>query len=83
MVKNLPDKAGDVGSIPGLGRSPGEGMVTHSSILAWRILWIENPGGYSPSGHKESKTTEPVCAHAHTHTYTHPHAPTHSIEMTN
>ena len=28
---------GDVGSIAGLGRSPGEGMATHSSILAWRI----------------------------------------------
>ena len=26
--------AGDLGSIPGLGRSPGEGMATHSSILA-------------------------------------------------
>ena len=25
MVKNLPDNAGDVGSIPGLGRSPGGG----------------------------------------------------------
>ena len=25
MVKKLPDNAGDVGSIPGLGRSPGEG----------------------------------------------------------
>ena len=22
-----------------------EGMVTHSSILAWRIPWIEKPGG--------------------------------------
>ena len=30
----------DVGSIPGLGRSPGEGMVTHFSNLAWRIPWI-------------------------------------------
>ena len=29
--------AGDLGSIPGLGRSPGEGTATHSSILAWRI----------------------------------------------
>ena len=28
--------AGDLGSIPGLGRSPGE-MATHSSTLAWRI----------------------------------------------
>ena len=30
---------GDLGLIPGLGRSPVEGKVTHSSILAWRILW--------------------------------------------
>jgi len=29
---------GDLGSIPGLGRSLEEGMATHSSILAWRIL---------------------------------------------
>ena len=29
--------AGDLGSITGLGRSPGEYMATHSSILAWRI----------------------------------------------
>ena len=27
-------------------------MATHSSILAWRILWIEEPAGYSPWGHK-------------------------------
>ena len=31
--------AGDTGSIPGLGRSPGEGKATHYSILAWRIPW--------------------------------------------
>ena len=30
--------AGDLGSIPGLGRSLAEGMATHSSFLAWRIL---------------------------------------------
>ena len=36
--------AGDVGLIPGLGRSPGEGNATHSSILAWRIPWTEEPG---------------------------------------
>ena len=24
---------------------PGEGMATHSSILAWRIPWTEKPGG--------------------------------------
>ena len=48
MVKNLPANAGDIrdaGSITGLGRSPGgEGMATHSSILAWRIPWTEEPG---------------------------------------
>ena len=31
--------AGDLGSIPRLGRSPGEGKGTHSSILAWRVPW--------------------------------------------
>ena len=31
--------AGDRGSIPGLGRPPGEGNGYHSSILAWRISW--------------------------------------------
>ena len=30
--------------IPGLGRSPGGEMATHSSILAWRIPWTEKPG---------------------------------------
>ena len=38
-------KAGDPGLIPGSGRSPEEGMATHSSILAWRIPWTEEPGG--------------------------------------
>ena len=83
--------AGDPGLVPGLGRSPGEGIgyplryswaslvaqmvknpptmwetwvpslswddpleegiATHSNILAWRIPWIEEPGGlYSPWG---------------------------------
>ena len=32
MVKNLPASAGDVGLTPGMGKSPGEGMATHSSI---------------------------------------------------
>ena len=37
--------AGDPGSIPDLERSPGEGNGTHSSVLAWRIPWTEEPGG--------------------------------------
>ena len=31
--------AGDLGSIFGLGRSPGEGKATHFSFLAWRTSW--------------------------------------------
>ena len=36
---------GDVGLIPGSGKSPREGNATHSSILAWRISWTEEPRG--------------------------------------
>ena len=46
MVKNLPANTGDIrntGSFPGSGRSPEEGMATHSSIFAWRIPWTEEP----------------------------------------
>ena len=45
MIKNQPANAGDAGSIPGLGTSPEEEMATHSSILAWKIPWTEEPGG--------------------------------------
>ena len=53
MGKNLPANAGDIrdaGSITGLGRSPGEGMATHSSILAWRIPWAGEPSGLQSMG---------------------------------
>ena len=59
--KNPPASAGDIrdtGSIPGSGRSPGEGMATHSSVLAGRTPWAKEPGGYCPWGHKESDVTE-------------------------
>ena len=35
-----------------------EGMATHSSILAWKITWTEESGGYSPWGRVELDTTE-------------------------
>ena len=41
---------GDVGLIPGPGRSLGEGMASHSSVLAWEIPWIEKPGGLQSMG---------------------------------
>ena len=53
VVKNLPANAGDIrdsGLIPELGRSLEEGMATHSSILAWRIPWTEEPGRLQPVG---------------------------------
>ena len=30
-----------------------KGMATHSSILAWRVPWTEEPGGLQSTGHKE------------------------------
>ena len=40
---------------------PEEGTEVHSSILAGRIPWTEEPGGYSPWGHRELDTAK----HAH------------------
>jgi len=57
VVKNLPANEEDTSLIPGLGTSPGVEMGTHSSILAWRIPWAEEPG------HKEPDTTEPLNTH--------------------
>ena len=59
---------GGLGLIPRSGISPGERMATHSSILTWRILWTEEPGGLQSIGVTESDTTE---RHTHTHTHTH------------
>ena len=55
VVKNTPANAGhirDLGLIPGSRRSPKEVMATHSSILAWRIPWTEEPGGLQSIGLK-------------------------------
>ena len=44
--------AGDPGSIPGWGRSLEKEMATHSSILAWRTPWTEEPGRLQSVGSK-------------------------------
>ena len=44
-VKESACNEGDLSLTPGLGRSPGEGMTIHSSILAWEIPWTKEPGG--------------------------------------
>ena len=47
--------AGDLNLIPGLGRSPGgEGMATHSSVLAWRIL--KDRGASQATVHETAKS---------------------------
>ena len=58
MVKNLP--AVRETQVQSLGRKDPleKEMATHSSILAWKIPWTEEPVGYSPWGRKESDTTE-------------------------
>ena len=70
VIKEPPAKAGDsrdVGSILGLGRSPGEGNSNPLHDLAWRIPWTEEPGRLQPIalqrvGHDLANT----CTHTHT-----------------
>ena len=56
MVKNLPANAAHVSSIPGSGRSPGEEMQPHSSILDWETPWTEEPDGATVHGVTKSRT---------------------------
>ena len=61
VVKNPPVHAEDIrdlGSIPGSGRSLEKGVATHSSILAWRILWTEELGGLQYLGSHRVYRTE-------------------------
>ena len=55
--KELACSAGDPGSIPGLGRSPGEGNANYSSIVAWKIPWTEEPNRLQSMGLQELDTT--------------------------
>ena len=53
VVKDPPDNAGDIrdtGLFPGWGDPLEEDMATHSSILAWRIPWTEEPGRLQSMG---------------------------------
>ena len=55
MVKNLSTNAGDMGSIPGSGISPGEenGNALHCSSLGNPMDRLKELMGYSPRGHKK------------------------------
>ena len=55
------------GWIPGYGRFPGEGMATHSSLLAWGILWTEVPSGLWSEGSQRVRHNWRDLACTHTH----------------
>ena len=58
VVKNLPASAGDLRDvclIPGQEDPLEKEMATHSSILAWRIPWTEEPGGATVHGVAKSQ----------------------------
>ena len=56
MVKNLP--AMQETQLRSLGQEDPleKGMATHSSIVAWRIPWTEEPGGLQSVGVAKSRT---------------------------
>ena len=59
MVKNLPDNEGDVGSVPGSGRSPGSRKWQPTpAFLPGKSHGQEEPSGLQSKGRKESDTTE-------------------------
>ena len=53
--KEFACNTGDPGSIPELGRCPGEGIATHSRILARRIPWTGEPGRLQSMGSQRIK----------------------------
>ena len=57
MVKRLPIMRETRVRLLGREDTLDKEMPVHSSTLAWKILWMEDPG-YSPWGRKESDTTE-------------------------
>ena len=47
-----------------------KGMATHSTILAWRIPWTEEPGGLASMGSQESDTAYQLNHHHHSYSET-------------
>ena len=58
MVKNLPAMQETLVQFLGQEDPLEKETATHSSILAWKIPWTEEPGRLSPWGRKESDMTE-------------------------
>ena len=57
VVNNLPVNVGDTGSVPGLGRSPGEGNGIPPCVFAWETHGQRSLAGYSHEVTKESDRT--------------------------
>ena len=68
MVKNLPANEGHIRDVEDRLE---EGMEIHSSILAWRIPWTEEPCRQQSMG--SQRDTTGVASHTHTRTHTHTH----------
>ena len=64
VIKNLPASAGDMGSIPKSGRSPGEGEQQPTPV-SWRIPWTEEPGGLQSVGSPRIRQLKPLSTQAH------------------
>ena len=66
-IKSLPAKAGDLRNTGSLSQEDPleEGMATHSSILAWRNPWTEEPGGLQSIGSQrvEHDWSDLACTH--------------------
>ena len=56
VEKNLPANAGDVGSVPGSGRSSGVGNGNPFQYSCWEIPQIKEPGGLEFIGLQKSRT---------------------------
>ena len=68
MVKNLPANEGHIRDVEDRLE---EGMEIHSSILAWRIPWTEEPGRQQSMGSQRVRHDWSGLTHTHTHTHTH------------
>ena len=60
MLKNLPAMRETWAQSLGQEDPLEKGMVTHSSILAYRISWTEKPGGLQPMGSQSDTTEQPT-----------------------
>ena len=81
MIKSSPADAGHRTQVPSLGQEDPqeEEMPIHSSMLAWKIPWTEEPGGLQSTGPQRVRHYR---AHTRTHTYMHAHTHPHTLSHT-